>query len=38
MEPIVFNVGLDLGLLSATLFAMFMSVALVTTLATTHLA
>jgi Kef-type K+ transport system membrane component KefB len=37
MELIVLNVGLDLGLLSPTLFAMLVVMALVTTLATTPL-
>ncbi len=35
MELILLNVGLDLGLLSPTLFAMFVLMAVVTTLATT---
>ena len=35
MELIVLNIGLDLGVLSPTLFAMFVIMALVTTLATT---
>jgi Kef-type K+ transport system membrane component KefB len=35
MELIVLNVGLDLGVLSPTLFAMFVLMAVVTTLATT---
>jgi Kef-type K+ transport system membrane component KefB len=34
MELIVLNVGLDLGLLSPTLFTMFVVMAIVTTLAT----
>jgi len=34
MELIVLNVGLDLGLLSPTLFTMFVQMAVVTTLAT----
>ncbi|MFN0008948.1 MAG: cation:proton antiporter [Planctomycetota bacterium] len=37
MELIVLNVGLDLGVLSPSLFAMFVLMALVTTLATTPL-
>ncbi len=35
MELILLNVGLDLGLLSPTLFAMFVLMAVVTTLAMT---
>jgi Kef-type K+ transport system membrane component KefB len=35
MELVVLNVGLDLGVLSPTLFAMFVLMAVVTTLATT---
>ena len=35
MELIVLNIGLDLGLISPTLFAMMVLMALVTTLATT---
>ena len=35
MELVVLNVGLDLGVLSPTLFAMFVIMAVVTTLATT---
>lgn len=35
MELVVLNVGLDLGVLSPTLFAMFVLMAIVTTLATT---
>jgi Kef-type K+ transport system membrane component KefB len=37
MELVVLNVGLDLGVLSPTLFAMFVLMAVVTTLATTPL-
>ena len=37
MELVVLNVGLDLGALSPTLFAMFVLMAVVTTLATTPL-
>ena len=37
MELIVLNVGLDLGVISPTLFAMLVIMALVTTLATTPL-
>jgi Kef-type K+ transport system membrane component KefB len=37
MELIVLNIGLDLGILSPTLFAMFVIMAIVTTLATTPL-
>jgi Kef-type K+ transport system membrane component KefB len=37
MELIVLNIGLDLGLISPTLFAMMVLMALVTTLATTPL-
>ena len=37
MELIVLNVGLDLGIISPTLFAMLVIMALVTTLATTPL-
>jgi Kef-type K+ transport system membrane component KefB len=35
MELIVLNIGLDLGVISPTLFAMMVLMALVTTLATT---
>ena len=35
MELVVLNVGLDLGVLSPALFAMFVLMAIVTTLATT---
>jgi Kef-type K+ transport system membrane component KefB len=35
MELIVLNIGLDLGVISPTLFAMLVIMALVTTLATT---
>ena len=35
MELIVLNVGLDLGVISPTVFAMFVIMALVTTLSTT---
>jgi Kef-type K+ transport system membrane component KefB len=35
MELIVLNVGLDLGVLSPVLFAMFVFMAVITTLATT---
>jgi Kef-type K+ transport system membrane component KefB len=35
MELIVLNVGLELGVLSPTLFTMFVHMAVVTTLATT---
>jgi hypothetical protein len=37
MELVVLNVGLDLGVISPTLFAMMVLMALVTTLATTPL-
>ena len=37
MELIVLNIGLDLGVISPTLFAMMVLMALVTTLATTPL-
>jgi Kef-type K+ transport system membrane component KefB len=37
MELIALNVGLDMGILSPTLFAMMVLMALVTTLATTPL-
>jgi hypothetical protein len=37
MELVVLNVGLDFGVLSPTLFAMFVLMAVITTLATTPL-
>jgi len=37
MELIVLNIGLDLGVISSTLFAMMVLMALATTLATTPL-